>query len=571
MVARTRQLLAQHPWLVVGFGMSDPNFHSLTRLLGKEMRGHQPLSLILMPDLPHPAERQHWRLLGFEIAVPKHESRDLGEFFAWAFQKLATHYSPTSEAAMDYIKRGATSVERLRRFRAVNPAPIVDREPVYSAWEMQLKSVLASDELTRARDAAQAAAKAIFDSHLRAPEAVAAPESPYTISTSSLAVPALSNALLSALDGEPSLDRIAGDEIVQCLDRLLQLDQNVTAELAEHFAWALQQRLFEESRSCPVMEVVSVHLMKRAGFTDERIEGLVRHAFASVRKYQGPDAEAVLTKYVRQFEVPVPSTEEGTHERHLIEAQSGRRALMDGDFNRASAFYNSAAKLVAAAGLDFEAWAYTTGAAYAVARLPKSSERDVEAKALRAQADDLSGRPIVKRWLERADGRLRGMLRETIEEVRVRDWNRRTGGRGMRVSDAANLLWRAYRDLFSIHAPPSLQRRYLEPLAPLLDASDVPTVIATVSKPREWLAELLRSVPRNLAEREKRDEFIVHALLFDTGRALTTSERRTCLECASELTSVFRVADIPRALQWLASMCEQPLESWRSTGLSTAT
>ncbi|MBK6514521.1 MAG: hypothetical protein IPG04_10485 [Polyangiaceae bacterium] len=48
MASRVRQLLAQHPWLVVGFSMSDANFHAITRLLGNEMRGHQPLSLVLM-------------------------------------------------------------------------------------------------------------------------------------------------------------------------------------------------------------------------------------------------------------------------------------------------------------------------------------------------------------------------------------------------------------------------------------------------------------------------------------------------------------------------------------------
>ena len=572
MVARTRQLLAQHPWLVVGFGMSDPNFHSLTRLLGKEMQGHQPLSLVLMPDLPHPAERQHWRRLGFEIATPKHAGHDLGEFFAWAFQKLATHYLPTSDAAKDYIKRGETSVERLRRFRTVNPVPIVDRKIVYAEWETQLKRVLASDELTKAEDAAQAAVRAMFDSRVRMPEVVVTTGSPYAIATSSFTVPAFSNALLNDLAGEPSLKEIAGDKIVQCLDRLLQLDQNVRKELAEHFAWALQQRLFEESRlRSSVMEVVAVYLIKQAAFSDDRIEGLVHLAFASVRKYQEHDAEPVLRKYVTQFGVSVPSADEGPHERHLVDAQGGYHALMNGDFSSASKLYNRAAKQAAAADLDFEAWAYTEGAADAVRHLPESSERDVEEEeeALRARADDLAARPVVKRWLERADGRLQDMLQQTIKEARFRDENRRTGDKTMSSSSAANLLWRVYRDLFSIHAPPSLQRRYLEPLASLLDASEMPTVIATLSKPQEWLAELLRSAPSNLTEREKRDESVIHTVLFDTGSVLTKSEIWTCLACAAQLASAFRVGDISRALQWLESMCKPPLESWDSTGRAT--
>ena len=69
-VTRVRQLLSQHPVLLVGYGLGDPDFHHIYRQISLDMSYNHPLGLALFPRCggPKPSEIRHWGKLGIRIA-----------------------------------------------------------------------------------------------------------------------------------------------------------------------------------------------------------------------------------------------------------------------------------------------------------------------------------------------------------------------------------------------------------------------------------------------------------------------------------------------------------------------
>ena len=577
MVARVRQLLAQHPWLIVGFGMTDPNFHAITRLLGAEMRGHQPLSLVLMTGCPLLAERQHWRRLGFEIATPNLDRdtprrREFGDFLAWAFPKLGTRYSPTSEIAKAYIKRGGTPEERLRRFRLANSAASMDGDAGFRDWEEQLANILTSDERKRAEDTAEGTLRRAISSTTKRPKDGRA----QTASTAVEEFPETQlSPLLLKLEREPRELPSGSNSLIRRLDVILAKGQQVRSELAEHFAWGLERKLFPPGP--PRLDVLAIRLAKDVGWDGGRIQRLLQHAVAAARTNDDNNAEQRLLREAADLGIELPPEETARVEPHLLQAQEAHRAYLDASFEAAADLYARAARTAATRGLDLEVWAYTNGQAWALARLdqpslgrPSATESEDEHRARRLRAEDLQDqvkrlaeRPAVERWLQAADGRLRGVLQEVLEANRERERFRRTGGDGMRWNNRVYDLWRSCRELREMFAPPPLLKQYLAPLESSLDASDALLAIVYAAKPREWLSDLLGE-GSTLREREERDELLVETFFTDVDR-LTRTELVARIECAGSLGSVLRVQDIPRALGWLKAAWLRVGGGWVTT------
>lgn len=550
MVSRVRQLLAQHPWLLVGFGMADPNFHAIMRLLGVEMRGHQPLSIALMTEQPILAERQHWRRLGIEMAVPTLRDRELGDFFPWIFEKLNTRYSPTSEAASAYIQRGVTPQEKLSRFRRVYTSPIIDPDKAYQDWKKQLTNLL-NDEERAAVAARVRQANEVFFATERRPLRTSQ-NSPGTPRVSAPPNPALNDRLFQ--DMAPQFPPLASSDLIQGLDILVGKGEALRGELAEHFAWGLEKALFENERFPLPLDVLALRLAKDAGLASERIDGLVRHALYSARKYADKKAGARLDDEISRLGLSLPSPDKDPDRPHLDEAKRAYRAFMDGDYNDAIARYEAAAKLAASAKLDLETWVYTKGQADAFAVKASSQEDaphdDDRLRTLREQAQRLAESPVVERWFRRADASARQVLEQVIEIEREREKFRVTGGRGRRFGGPSEELWRACQELRVVHAPPALQRQYAAPWLGFLDVDDAALALGLARKPRQWLDEALLRTPTTLDERVKRDRKLVATVLAEPD-TLTTTELVARLECLPALGSVWRIKDVSNAMQWL--------------------
>jgi hypothetical protein len=69
MMARTKQLLGQHPVLFVGFSLADPNFHALVRVTEREFGGQSAKALAIMIDRPDKSFSDYWKRRGVTIAT----------------------------------------------------------------------------------------------------------------------------------------------------------------------------------------------------------------------------------------------------------------------------------------------------------------------------------------------------------------------------------------------------------------------------------------------------------------------------------------------------------------------
>lgn len=560
-VARVRQLLAQHPWLLVGFGLSDPNFHSIVRLVGLEMKGHQPLSLALMLEAPSTAERRHWRRLGIEIATPAgggKDKLDFGAFLAWAFPKLDTTYSPTSAAAQDYVRRGPTQASKLTRFREIYSTPIVDPGRAYDSWRSQLRELLSAEEQAAAEDAATSAFEAGWSAgalltRVGADSNLSGTPPPARTSLSQ-------GSIFAGLESLSPLRPLASFDEVQWLEILLRVGGSLLGELTNHLAWGLSNRLFEGVADGPPWEVLAFRMAQRSGqslVAGLSLRDLLHLAIVSAGKYGRQAVVDFLRKEGHELNLQAAMDLDPPHQRHVLEARMGFEAFMNGDFVKAAGSYRAAAGAAFDSGLVFEQWAYTVGQLDALVRRGPAEPTDDEYLAARQrlliETKRLAGMPAVRQWRDRAEKQARSVLEEVVIRMREHNRFRRTGGRGLRFGGAGNLLWKSFRDLETIHAPPSLRSHYLGPLLPLLTLSELMGFLSLVPKPSEWLEESISQPVASFAERQARDRQIVDFLLAPSG-SLSLVERGVRLECLRAVGHVYRTGDIETSLAWLRSL-----------------
>ena len=94
MMARVRQLMGQHPVLFVGFGLTDPNFHSLVRSVVTDLGGSAPLALAVMIHRPPKAFVDYWRTMGINISALKPQ-QDPASAFVELFKLISRNFART--------------------------------------------------------------------------------------------------------------------------------------------------------------------------------------------------------------------------------------------------------------------------------------------------------------------------------------------------------------------------------------------------------------------------------------------------------------------------------------------
>lgn len=565
-VTRVRQLLAQHPWLIVGFSMNDPNFHSITRLLGTDMRGHQPLSLALMTKPLHAAERLHWRRLGFEVVAPSADAvgrHGLGSFFSSVFGKLETKYSPTEDAAKAYVNDAGISAERLLRFRLVNPPPILQPNEVLEEWKGQLRSMLLPEELASATGAVNEAHALRFPAHLRRSVGLAdKASSSVRLSSSGL------HSLLRELDeDEGAKFSLATIPVVQWLSQILQKADTGAQPLFEHFAWALERRLFERSPEDASLVLVALRLADKCCRDDARKQAMFRQALDLATTYKQVDLAAAVEREAQRQSLDLAGKRsEGTEQRsHIRKAREGFLAFLDARFRDAAIAYEEAARDANAESLEFELWVYRWAQAAALERLAEDSpfralrpndpqidrkQFEVRAREVRKEVDRLSRLPLVERWVREANERKMRALEEVSLAFLDRERSRAVGSDTRRFSRAAHSLWRSFRELCVVEAPPGLRHVYMQPLLPFCDAKDAADVFQNTRHPERWIDDVLGHSVRSLEERRKRDERLIETVLADASNQ-TRSELVGRLASLPKLSEVYRRDDIPRVRKWL--------------------
>jgi hypothetical protein len=589
-VARVRQLLAQHPLIVVGFGMTDPNFHNVYRQLGNDIQHHHPLGLAIQLDEPHEAERRHWMGLGLRIAVPERakEIRDnaatSNEFFSWLFQHLSTSWSPDDEATSAYVQDAKDPHARFERFRGIllqqkkradGAERYLEQASEFDAWKKTLLSFLTEAEETaaegKAREVAAADYRKTFGKQL-SPNALAvmgdasADRRLTEASTEDEKPPAFS--CLPAWMPRTSEDAWR-------IDLVLGRTQHVWRDVAQHFQLALKRELFRTERAemgfLPWIPL-TLWLAIKGHFGDEKaLSGLARECLEAARKYGDTQWEEIITKEALDAGVTLPAedakaraAEEGT----ASPERAGFHAMLDGDHEAALSHYRRAAEGAMAEGDEFEEWAWRHGEQLALrvaadpfrrgTTIPEQQKQDLKEQQARC-ADRISvlkETSLVRSWLGQTGTRVRRTLTDALERCESRALHRAKGGSGFSFTDDMHMAWRSFRDLEAIYAPPHLQERYLAPL--LWESGFKPEdelqyrMKFDMRKTEEWLDRQLDSPSASVKDQGDRDAKLAVTFFSEGTTPPSKSERLGRLLALPGLKEAFRREDVGKLPGWLA-------------------
>lgn len=589
MVARVRQLMAQHPLLIVGFGMSDPNFHNLYRQLSGDMRYSQPLGLSVQLTDVSEAERRHWDELGIRTAVPKNshvlhdDAAASNGFFEWFFQQVATSWSPDEDMVLDWACKPADVRERLLRIDSLLPHEWQERnherhrdlrEHRFAAWEKVLFSVLNEDEKAAAVRTAQQENTAEYEARMqrfRKLPTVTGEASKVPASTTRQPDEEFKRETFKKL---PSWSELRpGDERTWQLDKVLVHASDSFDAVAEHFALGLRLDLFRvraaERGSLPWIPLTFWLAIRSHARSKDDLEKLARDCVAASQKFGD---EAWASRIEGEAEAQGISilkiVAENTSEKMRSSEYRAFQAMLNGNHVEASEQYREAAERAREEMADFKEWAWRKGELGALVAstdllmresvtVTAQTEEDLDSRkhALRDRIAHLVETRTVRTWLNQANQRLVNALKHVLEQRDASASYRNVGGSGHNFSTSPYLAWRSFRELEDIFAPPFLQQEHLEPLlwdgGFSLERELGYRMLFDRKRTRDWLRRLLDSPCATLKKQAERDAELMDSFWRATAENHTKTEQYGQLSIVRALGHAMRVADIQRLADWL--------------------
>ncbi|HKO53083.1 MAG TPA: SIR2 family protein, partial [Polyangiaceae bacterium] len=590
-VARVRQLMAQHPLLAVGFGLADPNFHNLYRQVSTNMRRHQPLGLsIQLTEVSEP-ERRHWDELGIRIAVPLHADtiRDdparSNEFFEWLFKQLSTSWSPSEDAVLDYVLKEPDPGRRLKKFRDLLPHRWEGAEKAghyeeqadrWTAWRKVLFSFLTDKDREFAKQTSGKIAEASFQrttDRVTRGIAIAAGENRATPESTRVGNSAQPNDT-----GIPNFKFLPDDW------KVLQKDHAKTWELdavlghlrvagdflAKYFELALDFDLFRtedaEQASLPWIPLTFWLATRASDANPERLQILARQCIDSAEKYGDEPWVSLI-----QTEARIAGFEIGTDANQtsggVSLAEEAFKAMLDADFEQASKKYQQAADRARGEGRELEEWAWRTGELDALHALldPYSGGPTVDGdrrqsleqqkRECTSRVDHLKDTRVVHGWLDRSKDRVHRALEHALEQRESASRYRATGGSGTRFDRSPYMAWRSFRDMEAMRAPPRLQKRYLAPLlwdgGFSIDAELNYRMTFDVKHTFDWIDDLLDRPSASIQAQTERDAMLMESFWTATRTRRTKSEQYGQLIALPGLKHAFRASDVETMRGWL--------------------
>jgi hypothetical protein len=600
MVARVRQLVAQHPLLILGFGLGDPNFHNVYRQVSNEMRRHQPVTLAVQFSQVSEAEKRHWEKLGVRTVVPK-AARTLRDdpaganaFFVWLFGQLATSWSPGQEEALQYVLSTPEVSARLSKFAGVFPhlwkgierrGHFSERAAAFNAWRRVLFSCLPESDETaaqeRVREAVAYEQERFREANKRA-STIRSTDGPEPTPSADKG-PGKKPEAFAKLPAWRSLRPTEAD--AWRLDYLLRRDPDQKA-IADHFALALEPDLFQtgetEDERLPWIPLTCWLVLNAHAFSSDERRRLVNACFARADHY-GDEAGSKIIRGLAAAAIPpvvVDATDDSAR-TDTPEAQ-GFTAMLDGDFRTAQERYRQAADRARAASLEFEEWAWRQGQQHGLTSLiddwrsepgiaDPTGDLRKERDACRERIKALSETETVRSWLDRTKTRIRGTLERALNQRRSQETYRARGGSGVSFSNVPHMAWRSFRDLEAIHAPPGLQAEYLAPLlweGGFARGDELEYRMQFDGKNTEnWLDDVLDAPSATPQAQAERDAAVVEAFWNATRKGLTRTEREGQILAVPGLESALRAADVPELARWLGRTLEAmevrgPADEW---------
>jgi hypothetical protein len=593
-LARVRQVMAQHPLLVLGFGMSDPNFHNVYRQISNEMHEAQPLGLAIQLAEVSEAERRHWDRLGIRIAVPlnwqclQHSPEEADEFFKSLFEHLATSYSPADRTALDYVREEVRPAERLARFSEFAPHLWKERvsgefsldatNEAFGAWIDILFSTLSEEEKREAETVAQNAREEMHKRHFGKvePGVEKAGEIGDVEKTRSGAGRRSTEGGKSDFRELPNdwklLDR--GDNATRFLDKLLAgRFRGAPTSVADYFELALKWGLFRSRRAedhrLPWIPLTFWLATRDPSKSESRKQQIGSTCSKMAEKYRDDHWQELIREIAKS--VGIDLNDDKSQEEVDSPQREGYRAMLRHDYAGAKVLYREAAVRAAASNEVFEGWVWRHGELEAVrgemwaldpwhlhaqgstAGAPKT-ELERECEQSEARVHMLADTTQVKEWLALTEERVLRALEFALGRHRARSRYRATGGEGASFSDSLYKAWRSFRDLETLCAPPALLREHLEPL---LWSSGFSVggelelrMTLEVKETREWLTATLDSQSESIEDQRKRDDDLMGAFWRVLENQQVEEQRLWTLGVLPGLRCGFRTSDTKRLIEW---------------------
>ena len=606
-VARVRQLMAQHPLLAVGFGLADPNFHNLYRQVSTNMRRHQPLGLSIQFTEVSEPERRHWDELGIRIAVPlngdaiRDDPSRSNEFFEWLFKQLSTTWSPSEDAVLDYVLKEPDPGRRLKKFRDFFPHQWEGTEKAghyeqqaerWAAWEKVLFSLATDGDRDFARRTSSRISEAGFrraTARVTRGIAIAAGQDSTSESERVGHYEHPTEAFPPDFKVLPDWDVLRKDNSKTWeLDAVLEHLRGAPEFVAEYLELALDFDLFRteeaERTSLPWIPLTFWLTRNSPDVKLDRVRILARKCMDSAEKYGDERGVNLIQTEAKAAGLEIVA-DSGQTSGSVSLAEQAFKAMLDADFEQASEKYHQAADYARVEGRGLEEWAWRTGELDAVSALlaPYSGAPTLEAEQRHAleqrqrecdtRIDHLKGTRVVNGWLDRSKDRVHRALEHALEQRESASRYRATGGSGTRFDRSPYMAWRSFRDMEAMYAPPRLQQRYL---APLLwdggfstDAELNYRMTFDVKHTFDWIDNLLDRPSASIQEQTERDAMLVDNFWAATRTRRTKSEQYGQLTALPGLRHAFRASDVERMRDWLLQVKENLGREVRTYGSRT--
>lgn len=552
-VTKVRQLLSQNPVLIVGYGLSDPDFHHIYRQISLEMSYRHPLGLALFPfgRGPTTPERRHWEKLGIRIATFK-KGTHIGDAFASFFQINPTP-NPTDDLAAiegivarasDFEERRSIAEDFLRDLHRASAAPASRHEEYHKVWFAVLRSEFTPEEW-----------KAI--------DSIREDDQQYATST----------ALSPAVSGQSTHTRFTGynvlprerfgplEQLWRRIDAFLTRQPLLKRPLAEWMTFALKEDLVDDGKPqfLDLLSWLWTDIAQHGGedlALREIASGVVRQSLTISNRY------GYALKHIQSdadvLGVGNADAASDRDPRFLKKMEMGYRAMLDGAFDEARLAYQEANDIAEERQALFDQWVALNGAAqasWAMRPLDSITSSNADALKYRHRINALAESPEVKHWLAQARVRRDRVNDKVIEQFAKSRRDQMFGGKSFAWDNYAHHYWTTFRDLEAIFAAPQQQRDYLEPLISLGGFATATQFryrlmlgVGKAEDTKNWLARILDDHDCSPEERDERDAEILNEFRKDD---LTKTERARRLKAFVPFARVLKVEDLDWSLDFL--------------------
>jgi hypothetical protein len=563
-VTRVRQLLTMFPVLILGYSLSDPDFHNLYRQLSLDMKNAQPRGLAILIEQPNKAERKHWERLGINLVTFDSRNRNFSpsDKFERFFNLGGVRLVPKKEFLdlISNIKPFSARIQYIRDiFSDETHAEVIEGwlkiTLDYEIWIVAARGEFGDEGWKRITTNPRH--KHLFVKEESQESRLA--ESPLSETNSKFlflpqdrfAFELFHNRLVDALI-EKSPDRMVdvADWLWTAIEYLVE--PSTTDEhrferleiLSDLASWIWTRLATKDSN-------VTNNVLYEKAHTVVRTCLLIAHKYGTseadkIVLHIEEDAETLglsihkAQKGARRYPEPIAETD------FQKTMKDGYICAMDGKYDEAFEQYKKASKIAFDFGDLFLRWVSLNSAADNYFRSKYESNLIIQTydpyvdSVLTDYTNkilDIEKNTTVHFWITRRNNTQLKILAKTIDEYKKDKYRRMFGDRSRTFDNVVSEYWRVFRDLETNFMTPAKQEEYVSNLVECGAFSEIAELAFRlkydIGGTNKWLQELSDSTrPNDLVKRSARDKEMCALMLAQPN---TSTEWCLHLDALSEI------------------------------------